>query len=339
MQNQENDNSGLIYGKKFKLVQDKAKLRTKFNPLVSIVLPTYNRAGLLYRAIESVLNQTYFNFELIVVDDCSKDSTKNVVKGFCDNRIRYIRHEKNKGAPAARNSGIAAAGGEYIAFQDSDDEWFSTKLEKQMSLFDSASRDLGVVYTSFWVIDQGKKTLIPPLDLKKTDGEIHDMLLETNFISTPTAVVRKECFKKVGMFANIPRLQDWELWLRISKYFCFKHLKVPLVYAYTQADSITRDTDALILARKYILFKYFGEISKKTKLLSEHYFDIGATLCTKGEIREGRNYLFKALSAHPFNLKLVFLTVSSIFGLTTYSRCAEIYHMLRSELKGLESGI
>jgi glycosyltransferase involved in cell wall biosynthesis len=330
VQNQENDNSGLIHGKKFKLVQDKAKLRTTFNPLVSIVLPTYNRASLLYRAIESVLNQTYFNFELIVVDDCSKDSTKNVVKGFSDNRIRYIRHEKNKGAPAARNSGIAAARGEYIAFQDSDDEWFSTKLEKQMSLFDCAPRDLGVVYTSFWVIDQGKKTLIPPLDLKKTDGEIHDMLLETNFISTPTAVVRKECFKKVGMFANIPRLQDWELWLRISKYFFFKHLKEPLVYAYTQADSITRDTDALILARKYILFKYFYAISKRPKLLSKHYFDIGTTLCSKGKIKEGRNYFFKALSANPLNAKLLLRAISSIFGLTAYKKYVEFYCILQN---------
>lgn len=303
--------------------------RTKVTPLVSIVMPTYNRARLLNRAIQSVLNQTYTNFELIVVDDCSTDCTESVVKGFQDDRIRYIRHEKNQGAPIARNNGIKAAKGEYIAFQDSDDVWLPTKLEKQMNAFNSGSSDIGVVYTSCWLINQDEKTLVPSSRVKHTEGKIHDTLLEMNFVSMSSAIVRRDCFEKVGMFAKIPRFQDWELWLRISKYYFFKHLREPLVNVYRQADSISRKTDALILARKYILFKYFDEISEKPKLLSKHYSDMGIFLCSKGDIRAGRKYFFKGMIAHPFNVKLLLWTIASIFGPTTYNRYAEFYSMVR----------
>lgn len=100
-------------------------------PTVSVVIPTYNRAHLVGRAIQSVLNQTYQDFEIIVVDDGSTDNTEEVVKSFNDPRIRYIRHDQNRGGSAARNTGIKMARGEYIAFQDSDDEWLPEKLESR----------------------------------------------------------------------------------------------------------------------------------------------------------------------------------------------------------------
>lgn len=102
------------------------------NPLVSIVIATYKRSRLVPRAIESVRNQTYRNLEILVVDDGSPDNTRLVVESIQDNRIRYIRHEKNKGLPAARNTGIRVAQGEYIAFLDDDDEWREHKLERQL---------------------------------------------------------------------------------------------------------------------------------------------------------------------------------------------------------------
>jgi glycosyltransferase involved in cell wall biosynthesis len=320
----------LTNGEKTELIPRKVRRRTKSDLLVSVVLPTYNRAGLLTRAIESVLQQTYSNFELIVVDDCSTDCTEDVVKEFQDNRIRYIRHEKNRGAPIARNNGIRAAKGNYIAFQDSDDVWVSTKLEKQVNAFNSASNDLGVVYTSFWLIDYSKETLVPSSHVKKAEGKIHDVLLEMNLVSLSSAIVRKECFEKVGMFADIPRFQDWELWLRISKYYVFKHLNEPLVKVYRQPDSISRNTNAFVTARKYILSKFFDEISKKPKLLSKHYSDIGTLLCLEGDIKEGRKYFFKALSAHPFNVKLLLWTIASIFGPTTYKNYSTFYNILKN---------
>ena len=98
---------------------------------VSVIIPTYNRAHLVGRAIRSVLNQTYQDFEIIVVDDCSTDNTEEIVKGFNDHRIRYMRHDRNRGGSAARNTGIKASQGKYIAFLDSDDERLLKKAESR----------------------------------------------------------------------------------------------------------------------------------------------------------------------------------------------------------------
>ena len=127
-------------------------------PTVSIIIPTYNREQLLGRAIKSVLAQTYQDFELIIVDDGSTDNTERLVKSFNSEKTRYIRHRKNKGPAAARNTGIRSAKGDYIAFQDSDDEWMPEKLEKQMRAFTTAPPEVGVVYTSYYsTINKGKR--------------------------------------------------------------------------------------------------------------------------------------------------------------------------------------
>ena len=187
------------------------------NPTVSVIIPTYNRVHLIRRAIQSVLNQTYQDFEVIIVDDGSTDNTEEVVKSFNDPRIRYIRHEKNKGAATARNTGIKAARGKFIAFQDSDDEWLPEKLEKQMKVFENTPAKVGVVYTGFWKIENNKKIYIPFSWVKQKEGNIHKELLKGNFVTTQSIVARKECFKKAGMFdEKLPRFQDWELVIRLS---------------------------------------------------------------------------------------------------------------------------
>jgi glycosyltransferase involved in cell wall biosynthesis len=297
----------------------------KPQPLVSVIIPTYNRAHLLSRAIRSILDQTYQNFEIIVVDDRSSDNTEEALRNIRDERIKYIRHEENRGAPAARNTGIKAAQGEFIAFQDSDDEWLPSKLEKQMKEFEIGPSNLGVVFSGYWLNDKNRRSRRPPLYLKKTDGEIHDALLEANFVATPTAVVRRECFRKAGLFESLPRLQEWELWLRISKFYSFKHVNEPLVNVYHQPDSISRNTNAFIIARKFILTKYFEEISKTPELLKQHYFDIGTLLCLNHEVAKGRKYFLWALQINFFDVKIFLSTLASIFGQRTYDRVATIY--------------
>ncbi len=131
------------------------------NPKVSVILPTYNRAHLIKRAIQSVLDQTYQNFEIIVVDDGSTDNTEEQVRSFNNPKIRYIRYNENKGAAFARNAGIKASRGDYIAFQDSDDEWFPHKLQRQMEAFKNASPEVGVVYTGSWRIKDNERIYLP----------------------------------------------------------------------------------------------------------------------------------------------------------------------------------
>ena len=293
---------------------------------VSIILPTYNRKLLLCRAIQSILDQSYQNFEIIVVDDCSSDNTDKFVKSIKDKRIQYIQHKKRKGANIARNTGIKAAKGDYIAFQDSDDVWLDRKLEKQMKAFKESPEDIGVIYTSRINLADGKKYIIPSPEIEPKEGNIHDILLKTGFIATPTAVVKRECFAKVGMFdENLPREQDWDLWIRISKHYRFKHIDEPLVKSYLQTDSISGNTNSWIIARKLILEKYFDEISKKPEVLSDHYYWIGTALILNGEIKVGRSYFLKAIRLYPFKITLLLSALTSLLGLKAYNKALNFW--------------
>ena len=110
-------------------------------PRVSVIVPTHNRADLLPRAVDSILAQTYGDYEMVIVDDCSADNTQDVIAGFSDPRIRSFRHDRNRGQSAAINTGIAHARGEYVGFLDDDDEWLPTKLEGQVALLEASSPD------------------------------------------------------------------------------------------------------------------------------------------------------------------------------------------------------
>ena len=121
---------------------------------VSVVIPSYNRAHLVKRAIDSVLNQTYREFEVIVVDDASTDGTAEIVKGLADQRVRYVKHQANRGVSESRNTGIKAAKGHLIGFLDSDDEWLPHKLRKQIDRFNELPSDTGVVYGACLMVDE-----------------------------------------------------------------------------------------------------------------------------------------------------------------------------------------
>ncbi len=300
------------------------------SPTVSVIIPTYNRAHLIGRAIQSVLNQTYQDFEIIVVDDGSTDNTEEVMKRFNDERIKYIKHEQNKGEAAARNTGIKIARGEYIAFQDSDDEWLPEKLEKQIKVFENASSKVGVVYTGFWRIKNGKKTYIPSSKITPKEGDIHNILLEGNFIGGPVTLIKKECFERAGMFdEELPLLTDWEMWIRLSKYYHFKYIDEPLVISYYQPDSIGRNQDASIRADELILEKHFEDIKKDSRLLAKHYSNIGTLLFSNGEFKQGRSYLIKAAVAYPLNIKPLLMAFISLFGETVYDKALRIYRKIR----------
>ena len=304
----------------------------KKNSNVSIIIPTYNCARLIGRAIQSVLNQTYRDFELIIVDDSSTDNTDKIVKKFQeqDKRVKYIRHEKNRGGSAARNTGIKNAKGEYIAFQDSDDEWLPEKLKKQIEVFKNTSSKVGVVYTGFWRIKDNEKTYIPQSWVKQKDGNIYFELLKGNFVGTPTILIKKKCFKKVGMFdENLPRLQEWELVIRLSKYYNFKCIDEPLLVSYYTSDSISANNDALIKAIELIITKHFTDFSKYKKILSRHYFGLGRILYLDGDLINGRRYFMKAIKKYPLNIKYSLSYLVSFFGPRTFNKVTKIYHKFK----------
>lgn len=232
--------------------------------LVSVIIPTYNRESLIARSVKSVLNQTYQHLEVIVVDDASTDRTKEVVQEIEDERVRYIRLEENAGANHARNTGVKMAGGRYVAFNDSDDEWLPTKLEKQMRLMHQSSPDVGCVYCVMTLYDARQSPVRelrvdPDLETIGEDavGDIFYFMQGHAFISTQTMLLRKEAIEEAGYFdENIHRLQDWELLLRIAQRWKFTLVQEKLVNAYRQVDCITANAEAFIDAVRYAIRLY-----------------------------------------------------------------------------------
>jgi glycosyltransferase involved in cell wall biosynthesis len=239
--------------------------RAAGHPTVSIVLPTHNRAALIGRSIRSVLNQTYRDFELIVVDDGSTDATMEEVQRIHDPRVHIIRIAENRGAGAARNVGIRHAAGPFIAFQDSDDEWVPVKLERHMRVFETCAPTVGVVYSDMLRIRRDGSTHYhrsPTI----TPGVLVDPRTRTYQVyklGIQSTVIRRECFALSGAFNEaFPALEDLELFLRLSRYTQFHHLTTPLVNYY-ETDGLSNNMPAKRAARRLLLALYRTELERE----------------------------------------------------------------------------
>jgi glycosyltransferase involved in cell wall biosynthesis len=200
--------------------------RAAHSEMVSIVLPTYNRSRLVCRAIDSVLAQSYRAFELIVVDDGSTDDTKNRLESYGD-RITVI-HQANRGVSAARNAGIQAASGPFIALLDSDDVWLPQKLERQIAFFRTCPGAVICQTEEIWIrkgvrVNPGKRH-------KKHSGMIFEKTLPLCLVSPSAVMLRKSLFDEVGLFdESLPACEDYDLWLRISWKHPVHLLDAPLI--------------------------------------------------------------------------------------------------------------
>lgn len=250
---------------------------------VSVVIPTYNREGTIVRAIQSVQNQTYQNFEIIVVDDASTDHTREVIEGLKDDRIRYIRFPRNRGAGAARNTGVRAANGEYIAFQDSDDEWMPEKLEKQLISFEM-NKEAKLCYTRFYY-EEPKYMEWPSgeVSTEALSGEIFDRLLFGNLIGGPTIMIRKECLEERDAFVpELRALEDYEFVLRIAKKYKVSFVNELLVKAHYTEESVSKNIYNHVKAGAYLFELYkkdyircniYEQKKKQLYELAEKVFD------------------------------------------------------------------
>ena len=282
--------------------------------MVSVILPTFNRAKEINRSVYSILNQTYKDFELIIVDDCSTDCTQEIINEIRDSRIKYIRHETNKGAAAARNTGIKAAQGNLIAFQDSDDEWIPEKLAKQVRVISALPENVGVVYSGFWKLGKQKK-YIPSKNITIKEGMIYNQLLHGNFVGMPVSIIRRECFDTVGGFnEHLRALEDWELFLRISTHFKFKYIDEPLVLSYETDNSVSANVVAHAVAYEYILNNNYSTISKDRELLAQYLYVIGKLNFQVGNQKKGRQYLVEARKTCPLNIKYNVAVLLSFLG-------------------------
>lgn len=230
------------------------------SPLVSVVLPTYNRADVLERSINSVLSQTYENIELIVVDDGSTDGTEALVREEDDPRLTYLRHDQNRGANAARNTGLARCDGRYIAYLDSDVVWLPTKVEKQAALLADAGESVGGVYSGAYTEFEG---YVIEVDQPMLEGDIYEALLSGElFIPTSQLIFRSECFDTAGTWDEaLPCFNEYDLCLRVAKQHEFAYLPDPLVINVDYAGaSISTDVGRRITGLEKILDKWGPEM-------------------------------------------------------------------------------
>jgi len=290
---------------------------------VSVVIPTFNCAQFIIEAIESVLNQTYKNYEIIVVNDGSTDNTEEVLSSYLK-KIKYIRQE-NGGPSKARNNGINNSKGEYIAFLDADDIWLPTKLKYQLDFFEKCS-DISVVISNFFYF--GEETLksatgferrphiwnIPYYGVEKgynifKRNIFQDIIMET-FIHTSTVIVRKSCFKKVGPFDERILAEDWQMWLRLAKAFKFGFIDKPLVNVriYKEStsrslcheDSINHGINMIKYLREWIPMLSIKDRLLIRKCLGRYYFDLAYQKFCEYDLIKARPQFLHSIKNIPY---------------------------------------
>ena len=279
-------------------------LTAEKSPLVSVVIPTYNRAPLLERAVKSVFNQTYSHLEIIIVDDGSSDDTRKVVDRLKiqDERVRYLCHDMNKGPQAARNTGIHAAHGEFVAFLDSDDEWLPAKLEKQMAVFASVGSKLGVVYAG---IRQSYHDGRPSTyHVPRHRGYIYRDALREWIADTNSLLVRKELLYKVGLWDERVRCDEWDLYIRLARVTQFDFVAEPLsIYYLHGGPSVSRNIGDRGIGVLDVIVCHLSEIVRELGRpgLAAHISSVGKYFIQAKNFKKAKACFKTAFHIWPFN--------------------------------------
>lgn len=286
---------------------------------VSIVIPTFNRALFIERAVRSVLAQTYSDIEVVVVDDGSTDDTKTVLTSLAreDVRVRCLYHRTNRGANAARNTGCYVASGEYIAFLDSDNEWLPSKLELQMEVFEQSNSNnrIGVVYCGFRVIypDQHFFDIWP-----RYRGDVYEVSLKQWLADSSTLVVRKDILEKVGYWdERIRAYQEWDMCIRLARTAHFDFVPQILVRYYRHSSHrISNDRFLNALGHLDTIEAHRQEILRLcgSKVIGEHYFKTAQQFAQEAKRPDWAiRVLLRCLKANPLHLSALRLLVQILF--------------------------
>lgn len=220
------------------------------NELVSIIMPSYNTAGFIADTINSVLKQTYENWELIIVDDCSTDNTDEIVSAFNDERIRYLKNEKNSGAAVSRNKALREAKGKWIAFLDSDDLWLPQKLEKQIAFM--VKNGYKFTYTDYReIMPNGKASpyiCIAPNKITKR------ILYRYCYFSTITVIYDRETVGLIQI-ADIKKNNDYAMWFKAIEKTDFYRFPQNLSIYCKRENSISSGSKFKLIKHHYIMYR------------------------------------------------------------------------------------
>ncbi len=276
---------------------------------VSVVIPVYNAEKYIVRAVESVLAQSYKKTEIIIIDDGSSDNSKKALTPYINSKTLSYFYQENKGAAAARNQGIRKAKGVYVALLDQDDEWASSKLDKQIKLLEE-NLEVGLVTCGSVVIEPcGKKQIRFPLVFPERNKMIKALTLKNVVGGCSVVVVKKECFDKVGYFDETLKVcDDWDLWFRIAENFLIATVNEPLIKYYVLPDSLSSSGDENLKNEHIFLEKIFSrpilkdKQSLKRKSLSYSYFKAAIAYKYNGKFKKMKESFIKSIRFCPVNI-------------------------------------
>jgi glycosyltransferase involved in cell wall biosynthesis len=273
---------------------------------VSVIIPTYNRAQLVGSAIQSVLDQTFTDWEAIVVDDGSQDNTLEVVARYNDPRVRFI-HQENKGVSAARNTGIRASSGEYIAFLDSDDRFLPEKLSVQVTSLDRYSQ-YGLVASGWIDVNQAGEPIAEKRPWLLFSGLDRSDWLYRNPLIPTCILVRRTWIETLGLFdEQLSHEEDYDLWLRLAFAGCRMVWEPAMVCIHTRdGDSLSKQAKHMVDGFVYMLNKLFNRLdlpedirNQRQRIYANAYLDAAIRMVIAGMATESRTYLTEAIRLNP----------------------------------------
>lgn len=275
-------------------------------PRVSVVIPTYNYARYVPEAINSVLAQSFEELEVIVVDDGSTDKTVEILRAF-SGQIRNIRQE-HRGLSAARNTGIRAARGQYVAFLDSDDLWLPEKVSLQVARLD-AEPEVGLVYCEALLFDDSAPATLTLHSYwaSHPSGRILPWLVRQNVVPSPTPMVRRELFERVGLFdETLSACEDWDMWIRIGRVCEIAYVNQVLAKYRRHQENMSLDFERLMTNGLRVLEKAFSAPDPSRQLnglrrpvISRWYADFGLNQFYEGRYSQARRNLIRAVTRDP----------------------------------------
>jgi len=276
---------------------------------VSVILPVYNRSQSLEHSMRSVLLQSYQDLELIVVDDASTEDLAPIAESFGDPRVKFVRREKNGGASAARNTGLEAATGDFIAFQDSDDLWLPEKLQKQMDLMASLPEEVGVVVHSKVLYGSGPDGTYgvglvsmrpPPKDIMKEGEDQVKKYLTSNRISLQNTLFKRDCYPESRWFDDVTRSNaDWAFTSSLAQHTRIVEYPDPVVMAFSSPDSISKLKRAKAIGLIRIVKRNREAYARYPDAYGMMMWRIGRILSRHGKRKFSRRFYLEGLRNNP----------------------------------------
>lgn len=317
-------------------------------PKVSVVIPAYNAIAYLPETIESVLKQTFTDFEVLIVNDGSSDNIVEWAAGVKDSRVRLIS-QANQGVSAARNTGIAQAQGEYIAFLDADDLWEPTKLEKQVCRLDD-NPAIGLVYTWTALIDPAGK-LTGTVFCYEAEGNVWETILVHDIVCNgSSAMVRRSCFEVAGVFdPNLSSAADFDMWTRIAAHYPFAVVKELLVHYRKAPNTMSKNRQKMIQDFRLTLEKRYQSVPLEFLYLRNraygHMYRWQAWLSIyEGDYKSATHFHRQAFLHNPlllFSKNFMHLSLGIIlvrwFGSDVYERSRSLSRTVRQRFFGVST--